>query len=303
MKISNYVVLTAILLVCQATQAQTVPTCSRNPEYLTQKKFDLTRTAFSTQDRFKPGLLIVEFESINNISDNAPKTQEYQHPSWTTAGTLGPFARDERGNIYVFPVPKVNEDSNNGKDRNTIYIVDTKTEIMSPFIKLPVSQKPSINNPYGLLSIYFDCFDKSLFASSVSGSSMQAEYGIIYHINPVTKKIISTYKNLDATGLCISNIKGDRRLFFGHTRNSDVFSLKIDENGNFVGKPQFEFSLEGLGQRGDDVAYKIRPLDNGLLITGIEFYYNLTAPSELQQNQYEFRYDNVTKKWIFANWK
>ncbi|MEO8406469.1 MAG: hypothetical protein ABI480_17795, partial [Chitinophagaceae bacterium] len=113
--------------------------------------------------------------------------------------------------------------------------------------------------------------------------------------------IIDKLEGIDAIGLCVGSITGEKKLYIGSSRSSTIYTVAIDSKGEFNGKPQQEFSLDMMGPRGDDKARRIRFDKNGVLqINGIEFNYNLTAASEKQETIYYFKYDTTTKKWIPA---
>jgi len=106
----------------------------------------------------------------------------------------------------------------------------------------------------------------------------------------------------DVLGMGIAYTAGQRRLYFGIQQNSDVYSVKLKSNGNFDGKPRVEFSLEGLGPRGDDKVRRIRlDKDGSLLVYGMEFNVNLVPASEKQETIYSFSYDEETGKWTYRN--
>ena len=152
-------------------------------------------------------------------------------------------------------------------------------------------------NPYGLLGLGYDCDNYMLYASSVAGSTLEKERGRLYCIDSRTLKVVDFIDSLDAFGTGIGTINGEKRLYFGCARNCNIMSVNLLPDGHFGGKPRLEFSLEGLGPRGDDRARKIRfSLDGVLTINAIEFYFNLTAPTEKQESVYQLKWGN--EKWV-----
>jgi hypothetical protein len=102
-------------------------------------------------------------------------------------------------------------------------------------------------------------------------------------------------------GMGISYITGKRRLFFGSGRSSAVYSIALNKKGQFIGAPRTEFSIAGIGARGDDKVRKIEVDDYGnLQIHGIEFNYNLIAPREKQEGVYMFRYNSDSSVWAYT---
>jgi outer membrane protein assembly factor BamB len=184
--------------------------------------------------------------------------------------------------------------------QNIIYKVDSRTAEMAPFVKIPAPPVANNKNPYGLLGLYFDCSAKILYASSIYGSDEHDERGVIYAIDPKTGKVMDSYKGIDAMGLCVGGITGQKKLYIGSSRTTNVYSIELLKNGKFTGSLNQEFSLDMLGPRGDDKARKIRFDINGtMLVSGIEFNYNLAAVTEKQETLYRFRYNNEEKKWVY----
>lgn len=261
------------------------------------------KAAISTSEKKQKGLVVVELQTP--ADPNSARGNTYQHPSWDDAGYLGAFALDYDGNIFAVPSPMVSVLYNPQESQNIIYRIDTKNAEMKPFINLPhnaPNNNYNVQNPFGLIGIFYDCDNHSLYASSVFGSDEQKEIGKIVHIDIQTKQILDEFQNIDPFGLAIARSTGEKRLFFGKARTGEVFSLALDSNGNFAGQPRLEFSLEGLGPRGDDRVRRIKPLANGdLQVYGLEFYYNLTAPTEKPETLYVFSYNMMQQKWVLRS--
>jgi hypothetical protein len=256
--------------------------------------FEVPKSYFSTSEIRKMGLVLVE----NRGTSEAPLLRYYQHPSWKTAGWLSPIQLDEAGNVYTAPAPFINVLDNPQQKQNTVYKVDAATGEMSEFFQVPLPDSLNNNNPYGVLGLLYFCEGNVLYASTIAGSDRHVIRGGIYAIDIKKKKIIDHLPEVDAIGMGISTITGERRLYFGTGRSSEIFSVVISSDGKFSGKPGPAFTLEGLGPRGEDKVRRIRADQSGnLLVYGIEFNYNLIAPREKPEALYEFWYDTKEKKW------
>jgi hypothetical protein len=271
--------------------------CRVNPPYVQRKGFEPQSAAFSTADRYTMGLVLTE---LNPKAGQKAKT--YQHPSWQNAGWLGPMVITEKGEVWVAPVPRINTLKNKPKEQNRLWRVSPLTEEMSMAIDLPIPATATNNqNPFGLIGLGYDCDLQVLYASSVAGSSMEQARGSIFAIRCRDKKIISTLDSLDAFGLGVGSISGSKRLYYGSARSGDIFSVALDADGGIIGKSKLELTLEDLGPRGDDRARKIRFSPDGTLtITGVEFYFNLTAPTEKQETIYQFKFNALQQKWVLS---
>jgi hypothetical protein len=272
--------------------------CKRMPVFVQALGFDGKKSFFSTTEIRKMGLVLVESSQPGN--SNVPGARFYQHPSWKMGGWLAPILVDEHGNIYTAPVPFINMLDNPAANQNTIYKVDAGSGVMEPYMKLPLADSINANNGYGIIGIQYLCETKTLYVSSLSGSNRHAERGCIYAIDIVNKKIMDRIIQTDAMGMGISYITGQRKLYFGTGRSSVVYSVTINAKGGFSGKPVQEFSIEGLGPRGDDKVRRISTDAAGnLLVSGIEFNYNLVAAREKQETIYRFIYKEEENKWVF----
>jgi hypothetical protein len=68
----------------------------------------------------------------------------------------------------------------------------------------------------------------------------------------------------------------------------------LDENGNFVGEPQYELSMLDPNFR----AWRIRFEQNGTMtVRGLEFDFNLIATSERREVAYQFRRNTESGGW------
>ncbi len=218
-------------------------------------------------------------------------------PSWDDAGHLGPYTVDEHGNIFTAPVPYVSIFENPPAEQNKIYKVNTNDGKMKEFMAL-TDETPNNDNPFGVMGIAYDCDVHALYATSIAGSTMKAQKGIIYKINPKTREIMAKLEGFDAIGIGIYNTVNGKKLFLGAARTPEIFSVTLDEKGNFVGRPTFEFSLAALEGGSYDNAHRIRFLkDDEMEIKAIEFSYSLIASSDPLRNIYKFTYDKESDTW------
>ena len=249
------------------------------------------QVALSTSDRTLQGLILVEGE------------RKYQHPSWKSAGSLAPIQRDAAGNVYAAPAPWIDTLENKPDEQNKVYKVDANTQEMAQFIELPKIKQPTAENPFGVLGLTFDCDTNSLYAATVSGSTRKETSGAIYQIDVKTGKIVSQKTGADAIGLGVFNSAKGKRLYYGLARNSEIWSVDLADDGSFTNDARREISLEDLGTRGDDKARRINFLQNAqgfeMIVFGIEFGFNLIAPSEKQETAYRYRYDLAKDVWIY----
>jgi hypothetical protein len=248
---------------------------------------------FATDDRAVMGL---------KMFDPAQPEQEFRHPSWAQAGFLGPLVADGLGNLYVAPVPRINLIDNPPPLQNRIYKVDTTTAEMQLFLELPSVAPAPTENPYGVLGLAIDCETNSLYVTSVAGSDRNRELGRIYRINLTNGQIAAQYDGIDAIGIGVYNTARGKRLYFGPTRVSEVRSIALDAQGNFVGSERVEFALQAPGASGSDRARRINFTDqNEMLVNGRQFDYNLIANTVQPNLLYVYRYRTIDDGWDFVS--
>jgi hypothetical protein len=269
--------------------------CRRQPQFIKNTGLASSRSALSTAEKRIKGLVLVELPASSTDTNR----RSWQHPSWSGFGWMGPITTDEAGNSYIAPVPVINVLDNPIHQQNIIYRVESRTGEMKPFINLQTIPLPATHQPYGLLGLYYDCHGKCLYASTVAGSTREEEKGRIVVIDVSKQQIQDELTNIDAMGLCVGGMTGEKKLYFGSARKPVIYSVTLTASGKFNGPLREEFSLDLQGPRGDDKARRIRFDKNGdMLIYGISFHYNLTAPTEKLESFYRYRYYDDVKKWM-----
>ncbi len=270
--------------------------CATNPAFVRTFGFDPQLAALSTSERHVRGLALVEIGPRGDVSQ---KGRIFSHPSWSVGGHLGPISRSADGTVYVAPVPVISVYFNESSRQNDLYRVDPVTGVMTRALSLPAAQPPDETNPYGILGLALDCDTNSLYVSSVMGSTRDREVGRIFRIDLAKNSVADTFDNVDVMGIGVFNGANGKRLYVGRARNSKIESIALDDAGNFKGGLRPELSLEGMGPRGDDRARRISfSIDNVMQVQGIEFGFNLIAPTEKQETQYRFRYENAADRWV-----
>jgi len=267
--------------------------CKGQPAFISSTGLPPARAAFSTSE-----LRVRSLAMVDATAPAAVRTP-YIHPSWPQWGPMGPITLDREGAAYVAAVPVIDVIGRTGREQRTIYKVDPRTGTMAPFLTVPGPDAVLRENPYGLLGLFYDCFSGKLYATSVAGSTRRAERGRIYCIQPATGAVEDSLETTDPMGVAICGTGGKYHLYFGAARTGDVWAVELDREGHFRGEPAVAFSIAGLGPRGDDKPRRIRvEKDGSLTVAGIEFNYNLTAPTEKIETTYRARWSEADGNWI-----
>jgi hypothetical protein len=248
--------------------------------------------ALDTRGRIVKGLALHELDANGEI------TRSYEHPSWSSAGYLGPYESDGMGNIYLAPMPFISLLDNPPDKANIIYRVGREDGVMSPFMELPAEATLTPESIYGLTDLAYDCDTNSLYASTVMGSTYEQVAGRIFQIDLTSGAIKSTLENLDAIGLGIFNSVNGKRLYIGLARVPEVYSVALAEDGKLTGDLKPQVSLRNLGYHRDERARSIVfQGQDRLQITTVQFDFNLVAPTETRQTMYEYHYNVDQDTW------
>ncbi len=225
-----------------------------------------------------------------------------KHPQWDDFGAFGPYALDEKGNIYLAPIPFVSVDEHDPREQNKIYRMDSDSGRIVPFMTLPDDVPYNPQNPYNILGLAYDCDTRSLYVATVRGSSFDKELGRIYQIYVPKKKIVDVVHGLDAMGLAVWNDPDAKYLYYGSARTPEVYRIRLGRRGELsTHKPEKVLALSQYSGGRDDRCHRIRFLrDNTMLLKGVEFDYTLRSQSDVRRNIYRFRYQPQTKSWKFV---
>lgn len=269
--------------------------CAATAGYALRMGFKPHSSAYSTSERNTKGIVLKELPT--NESDTIGK-KVYQHPSWGKFGSMGPITITDAGTVFTAPLPVINTLDRPLSQMNRIYKIDHVSGEMTEFLVLPDADTSGGVVPFAVLGLYYDCHGRKLYASTVAGSTRENENGVIYAIDVETGKIAGKIKGHDASSLFVCGVTGEKRLYFGSARNSEINSIPLTKTGEFDGDVKTELSLADMGPRGNDKARRIR-MDprRFLIVTGVEFDYNLTAPTVIPITTYAFAYNGKSSQW------
>ncbi len=236
---------------------------------------------FLYKERFLKPIIDLSQMHYKGIAFIDLKTKRVIHKkTWERFDALGTYTIDNKGNIYLTPNPFISIKPSTFNIQKAIYKLDSKSATLSRWLVID-EVTPNSKNPYGLISIIFDCDNKTLYASSIDKSNYQEEKGTIFHINPNTKEILEKFKGFDALTLNILKTKNKKFLIAGSARDNGVYLNEI-KNGKLSKKfiKIFEIPNPTLRVRKIKIINK-----NQLLIEAIKFNYSLIAQTTKKQRK------------------
>jgi hypothetical protein len=216
----------------------------------------------------------------------------YHPKGWERFEYLGDYVVDKKGNLYLVPMPFISITKKTFDFLKNLYKVDTDTGKLSSFMHFD-DVHPSSTNPFGLNAIAYDCNDSTLWVSALDESDYQTQRGVIYHIDPKNKKILSKFEGWDALALTLAYTDKGKFLFMGSAKDSGFYAAKIEKDS--ISKPIKLFEIPNPEEHIQKI---IIHENNELEIKTIPFTYTLIAESSNKDgNYYKAAYDKNSKKW------
>jgi len=193
--------------------------CGRLPVFLHKMGISQPVMIDLSQKRYK-GIALLHGERFGKVL----------HPKqWEQYGHFSTYTLDNRGNIYLIPTPFISIHPTTFTLQKYLYKLDSFTGKLSIFMTFD-DVHPNANNPYGLNAIAWDCEDHSLWVAAIDESDYSIARGIVYHIDPVHKKIIQQLEGFDASTLRIVHTRNGKYLFAGSARDSGLYAYRIVAN-------------------------------------------------------------------------
>jgi len=261
--------------------------CARHPAFLKQLKVTQPITIDLSQQQFK-GLAFLWGKNLSNVI----------HPkAWETFEHFSTYALDEVGNAYLAPMPFISIKPTTFNLQKNIYKLDSKTGKLEIFMNLD-DVHPTANNPYGIISLVYDCDDHTLWVSAIDESDYREQKGVIYHINVKTKSVLQRVEGFDALTITLLKSEKGKFLLAGSARENTLYAYGI-ENSKLSSKGEKVLELPSAGEHIRKV--KVRG-ENMLDLQTIPFSYTLIAEtsSDNERNHYDAKWDTGTSTWYLT---
>jgi len=238
-------------------------TCARIPTFL--YKMGIKRPVIDLSQLHYKGIAFYYGARFNKV---------LHKKQWEQFDALGTYAIDKFGNIYLTPNPFISIKPDTFNLQKAIYKMDSSSGKLSRWMVIDEIE-PNQNNPYGLISIVYNCKDGTLFASSIDKSNYKEVKGRIYHINPKTEEVIDKIENFDALTINLLQNRNRQFLIAGSARDNGVYVYDFKSKKFYK---LFELPDPNLRVR------KIKVIDsNSLKLEAIKFNYSLIAQTDKNQ--------------------
>ncbi len=244
--------------------------CGRSPQFLKQKGIPQP-VLIDLSQKHHQGIALL-------YGNGFKKTL---HPKeWGRFEHFGTYALDRDGNIYLAPMPYISITPSTFLYQTNIYKLDSKNAELSVWMHLD-NILPGANNPFGVISLVFDCDDQTLWVSAIDKSDYRTQKGRIYHIDIKSKSIIDIYEGFDALTLSLLQTNKGKYLLAGSARNNGLYAFSIADKK--LKKPIKLFSLPDANMH----VRKIKVQGKNLLkLQAIPFTYTLIVQTNTEDRTY-----------------
>jgi len=248
--------------------------CARHPQFLSHLNVTQPVTIDLSQQQFK-GLAFLYGKNFSKVI----------HPkAWETFEHFSTYALDKQGNIFLAPMPFISIKPTTFNLQKNIYKLDSLTGKISIFMHFD-EVLPSASNPYGIISLVYDCDDDTLWVSAIDESNYREEKGVIYHIDIKSKEILQKVEGMDALTLRLLNSKNGKFLLLGSARKNVLYGFKIEQQKIVSDSKIKLLELPSANER----IRKIKITKENLLeLQTIPFSYTLIAETSTNQERKEY---------------
>jgi hypothetical protein len=258
--------------------------CRRSPHFLQQLKIQQPVVIDLSQQRFKG----IAFH-------HGARLEKTLHSKlWENFESFGTYTLDEKGNLYIAPMPFISITPNTFDFQKNIYQLDSLTGKLSIFMRFE-DVVPGPGNPYGIHTLVYDCEDKTLWVAAIDETDYQTQKGVIYHVDPNTRTILQRVEGFDALTLNIVQTTQAKYLLAGSASDSGLHAFTI-KNGSLSSSPIKLLELSSANHHIRKIKIKA---NNHLELQAIPFSYTLIAQSAQQYRViYAAKWDNTASQWV-----
>ncbi len=260
--------------------------CRRLPRFLQQLKIQQPVVIDLSQQRFKG----IAFH-------HGARLEKTLHSKlWEDYESFGTYTLDEKGNLYLAPMPFISITPNTFELQKNIYQLDSLTGKLSVFMRFE-DVVPGPSNPYGVHALVYDCEDKTLWVAAIDETDYLTQKGVIYHVDPNTKTILQRVEGFDALTLNIVQTPQAKYLLAGSATDSGLHAFTIN-NGSLSSS---SVKLLELPSANDHIRKIKIKANNHLELQAIPFSYTLIAQSAEQYRViYDAKWDNAASQWVLT---
>jgi len=258
--------------------------CSRQPNFLKKLRINSPVAIDLSQQNYK-GLAFLYGQNLS---------QAVHLKTWEQFDHFSTYALTAKGDMFLSPMPYISIKKKTFEFQKNIYKLHSNSGKLEVWMSLEDVHAGS-NNPYGVISLEYDCDDNSLWVSAIDETDYAHNRGVIYHIDVATKQILQKVEGVDALSLKLIKSERGKFLLYGSARENALYAYEI------VQKKLLTKTLKLLDLA--DTTGRIRKIilssSNTLKLQTIPFSYSLIAQTQegsIRQN-YVLQWNKELKSW------
>ncbi|CAA6827366.1 MAG: Unknown protein [uncultured Sulfurovum sp.] len=261
--------------------------CARHPRFLEKLKIPQPIAIDLSQKQHK-GLAFLYGQGLRH---------SLHLKTWEKFDYFSTYALDSKGNMFLTPMPFISVKEKTFDFQKNIYKLDTNSGKLSVWMTLEDVHAGS-NNPFGIISLAYDCDDHTLWVSAIDETSYKENAGVIYHIEIKTKKILQTLNGIDALTLQVVRSDKAKYLLVGNARKNELNALEIKAQ-KLSSKV---LTLASLADSHEHIRkIKVRS-KNVLELQSIPFSYTLIAETSQNDDRkyYDLKWNEGISSWTLS---
>ena len=200
-------------------------------------------------------------------------TQVLHPKQWEQYAHFSTYTLDAVGNLYLVPTPYISIHPTTFTLQKKLFRLDTTTGRVSIFMTFD-DVRPRPDNPYGLSAVTYDCKDQTLWVAAIDESSYRHPRGVIYHVDPVHRRILQRVEGFDALTLRMIHTHKGTFLLAGSARDNGLYAFDISAEKGLASTPHKILEIPNPNGRIRKISLQAK---NQLELQTIPFSYSLVA--------------------------
>jgi len=261
--------------------------CGRHPNFLNKLKIPQPIAIDLSQQHHK-GLAFLYGHGLR---------QALHLKAWEKFDHFSTYALDAKGNIYLTPMPYISVKVQTFEFQKSIYKLDSNSGKLSVWMRFD-EVTAGANNPYGIISLDYDCDDDSLWVSAIDETDYRTQRGVIYNIDVASKKVLQRIEGVDALTVRLIRSSQGKYLLYGSARKSTLFALKIEASMD----AKNSIRLVDLPNANEHIRKIKVEAKNRLELQTIPFSYTLISQTSQGQERvyYLLKWNESTASWVLS---
>ena len=197
--------------------------------------------------------------------------------TWEQFDHFSSYVLTPNGDMFLTPMPYISIKEHTFEFQSNIYRLDSNSGKVEIWLQLE-DVHAGLNNPYGVISLAYDCEDHTLWVSALDETNYDDNRGVIYHIDIQSKKVLQRVDGVDALSLKLIKSEKGKFLLAGMTRENSLVAYAIVKQKLILKELKlFNFGRSNERIRKISIVHK-----NQLQLKTIPFSYSLVAQTGLE---------------------